>query len=495
MANQLIVKRIDLESGGFNIVVLNEKFAKENNIHEHDRIKIIKGKQGLVVSTNHSKAMVKHDEIGVFEDTARKLKLKNKQKVKYEHIRKPKSLNYIKKKLDGEELTKKEIKEIVKNIVDNTLSQVELTFFVAGIHTKELTSDETKYLTQAIVETGKTLKLNKKIILDKHSIGGICGNRTTPIIVSILASLGYTIPKTSSKAITSPAGTADTMQVFCSVSHPINKLKEIIKKTNACLAWGGAVEMAAADDKLIKIRVPLRLDPWGLLLSSVMAKKLAVGATHLIVDIPIGEEAKIKSLGEANHLKRMFEILGEKLGIKTIAWVSDGSQPIGNGIGPCLEARDILLVLENKGPKDLKEKSLTMAGMLLDFVKGGKRGYDIAKRALESGKALKKFKEIIKAQGGNQDIKPKDIITGKFKWDYISKKGGTITKIRNRRMAKMARAAGAPADKAAGVYLNYHVNSGIKKNDVLFTIYSDNKFKLSKAVEIAKEEPVIIIVK
>jgi len=335
-----------------------------------------------------------------------KRNIKDKQTVNVEYEFKPKSIGYIKKKLDGYRLNEEEINEIVKDAVNNALTQVDLTYFISACFTRELNIKEIVYLTKAIADNGSKLELNKKIVVDKHSSGGTPGNRTTMLITPIVAAAGLTMPKTSSRAITSAAGTSDVMECLAKVDFSVSQIKKIVEKTNACMVWSGSIDLASADDIFIKIEHPLSLDPTGMLLSSIMAKKRAVGATHVLIDIPWGEGAKIEDEKKALKLKKLFKKVARKLGIKVKIMLSDGSQPIGKGIGPALEARDVLYVLMNDdmAPEDLKEKAIKMSGMILEMA--GKGDEKTAREILESGKAYDKFKEIIKAQEGNPDIKP-----------------------------------------------------------------------------------------
>lgn len=287
------------------------------------------------------------------------------------------------------------------------------------------------------------------------------------------------------------SGTADTMEVLAPVSHSIEKIKEIVKKTNACMVWGGALELATADDKLIKLERPLSLDPEGVLLASILAKKLAVGATHVLIDIPLGKHAKIHDAKQAKRLKRNFNHLGKLLGMETKVIITDGSQPIGNGIGPALEARDVLSILLNKGPEDLKAKALLMSGILLKMV-GVRNSYQVAKEILESGKAYKKMQEIIKAQGGNPNIKPENIKLGKYNYNYRAKSNGYVSEIKNKLLTKIAKIAGAPKSKGSGIYIYVKLKDKIKNGQILFTIYAENKKDLDYTMDIYKLEPIII---
>ena len=334
------------------------------------------------------------------------------------------------------------------------------------------------------------------MIVDKHCIGGVPGNRTTMIVVPMLAAAGLTVPKTSSRSITSPAGTADTMEVLCPVSIDVKKMKKIVKKANACMVWGGGpMNLAAADDKLIKIRHPLSLDPEGMLLASILAKKAAVGATIVLIDIPLGKQTKIKTKKQARRLKKKFVAIGKKLGMRVKVVVTDGSKPIGNGIGPALEARDVLWLLRGdpRAPRDLRAKSLHVASVMMEMA-GIKNPLETAHVMLETRLAYKKMQEIIKLQGGNPNIDPDKIPLGKFTHDIKADKTGIIDSINNKTISKIARVAGAPEDKGAGLYLHKTVGHRVAEGDVLFTIYAESEQKLGYALHILELMDGIVII-
>ncbi|MFH0868351.1 MAG: AMP phosphorylase [Candidatus Woesearchaeota archaeon] len=482
------VKDVDIATGGPLVAILNEKDAMKFDIHYLDRIKIKKGKkiETVAASITTSPKTVPEGSIGVYEEVITSLKLKNNDKVSIQLARKPLSIDFIKKKLDGRSLTKKEINQIVWDIVNNKLSTSELTFFVAACYTNLMSINETIMLTKAMARQGNILKLNKYPIIDKHSIGGIPGNRTTMILVPILAAAGLTIPKTSSRSITSPAGTADTMEVLAKVTFSIKKMKQIITKTNGCIVWGGSLNLAPADDKIINVEKTLEIDAESQLLASIMAKKYSVSSTHILIDIPVGSGTKISNKTEALKLKKDFETIGKKLRKHVKVIITDGSQPIGNGIGPALEARDVLWVLtrDKRRPMDLEKKCVAMAHEILRMV-GIKEGKDKAIKILNSGKAYKKMKEIIKAQQG-KIFSPECIKIGKFKYDVKANKRGTITSIDNKIISRIARIAGAPLNKRAGIYLYKHVRNEVKKGQKLFTVYSESSYKLEFAKEFLK---------
>ncbi len=480
---------MDIATGGTLVAILNKKDALKFDLHYTDRIKIIKGKkiETVVVDIAENNKVVPQGSIGVFEEVTDSLKLKKNDKVSIKLARKPLSIEFIKKKLDGIKLTRKEIDQIVWDIVHNKLSNTELTYFVAASYTNVMSIDETIMLTKAMSKYGDTLKLNKYPVVDKHSIGGIPGNRTTMVLVPIIAAAGLTMPKTSSKSITSPAGTADTMEVLAKVSFPISKMKQIIEKTNACMVWGGSLNLAPADDKIINVERPLDIDAESQLLASIMAKKHSVSSTHILIDIPTGKGSKVKNKLEALHLKKDFEEIGKKLKKHIKVIITSGKQPIGNGIGPALEARDVLWLLKRdpRRPLDLEKKCLLMASEIFKML-GIKNGRKKALEILNSGKAYKKMVEIIKAQHGKL-INPDKIKIGKFTYDIRSNKNGIVKSINNKIIARVARIAGAPNNKGAGIYLYKHVGNKVKKKEKLFTIYSENKEKLNYVKDIIKQ--------
>jgi len=488
---RLKVKDVDIATGAELIVIINQEDAELMDLHHLDRVKVKHGKrvETCVINIAESKKVVSPKYIGLFEEVLDSVKVKNGQYVDIKPAGKPLSLEYIRKKLDGEKLTHDEIHQIVWDIVHNKLSDTEITYFVAAGYTNKLDLQETVWLTEAMAYEGDVLKFNTKPIMDKHCVGGVAGNRTTMIVVPIIAAAGLKIPKTSSRSITSPAGTADTVEVLANVSVTIKKMKKIVNKTKGCFVWGGSLNLAPADDKIIHVERPLSIDARSQLLASVLSKKASVSASHLLIDIPIGEGSKMPDKKKAIQLKKDFIKVSKALGIKIKVILTDGTEPIGNGIGPALEARDAVKLLQRREdrPMDLEQKSLLMAGIMLEM--GGKsrkgHGYALAKEILDSGKAYTKFIEIIKAQGG-KEIQPEKIWCGTVKYDFKASKSGTIKKINNTSISKIARAAGAPKDKGAGMYLYKHVNDKVKKGEPIFTIYAHNENKMQFAKDVLK---------
>ncbi len=336
-----------------------------------------------------------------------------------------------------------------------------------------------------MVMTGKTLSLNVAQIVDKHSIGGVPGDKTTLLVVPIIASSGLIIPKTSSRAITSAAGTADRAETIMPVDLEISEMKDVIPKTNGCIVWGGALDLAPADDIFVKTEYSLCIDP--LLLPSIMSKKKAVGATHLIVDIPTGRGAKVKTIGEGYLLAKDIIELGKRLGIHCHCVLTYGEQPIGNAIGPALEARETLNVLMNKSQvPDLIDKACHVAGSIFEIT-GKKNGFALAKEILFQEKQKKKLRDLILHQGGQSKIKPDDFVIGTNTFEYHSKDEGQVLWTDNSIVVDIARAAGAPKNKGSGIIFNKKNGDKVSKNDLLFTVYSEKSQKLSRAEQIIDE--------
>ncbi|MFB6246825.1 MAG: thymidine phosphorylase [Candidatus Pacearchaeota archaeon] len=475
---------------GLPVAMMNKKTAAKMGVNTRGRISL---KTNSDESSEYStlvdiiEGLVKEDEIAISKEMKEKMGLKKEgQEVDVNLTGSPYSLNYIKKKLESKRLSKEEVESIISDIVGNELSQPETSLFVSAMYVNGMTFKETTYLIDAIVKQGHTLNLGNKIVADKHSIGGIPGNRTTPLVVSICAAAGLTMPKNSSKAITSAAGTADTVETLTNVEFSVKELEKIVKKAGASLAWGGSVGMVPADSKIIRVEKMIQLDPRAQLLASIMSKKLAVGSNHIIIDIPYGSTAKVTKK-EAEKLRQEFNKLGKhyKIEIKVVLTKADG--PIGRGIGPVLEMKDILGILnpEEKGPRDLEDKSVFLAGNLLEMSEKAEKGKgeQKAREILHSGEAFEKFKEIIKSQGG----KIKDLKSGSYKEEIYAGKSGKIKNVDNQLVNSVARNAGCPADKKAGICLEISKGEKVKKNEKLFTIFAESKSRLEAAKNFCKE--------
>lgn len=481
----LKVKFLGLESGGKPIVILNTEDAGDLGVHSLDRVRVSYKKNSVTAIVNVTEKIVEKGTIGLHEEVRTILGLKKEELVEVEVAKFPQSLYFIRNKLKGRKLNYDEIKQIVKDVVERSLTDVEISAFVTTLHNTGLDLDEATSLSLAMVEIGKKLKLKRKIICDKHSAGGLPGDKTTLLLVPIIASLGLTIPKTSSRAITSPAGTADRAACLMPVNLTVEEMEKVVEKTNGCIVWGGTLQLAPADDIFIQVEYPLGIDP--LLLPSIMAKKKAVGVTHLVIDIPTGRGAKVKTIGDADLLAKDFIELGRRVGIKVRCAVTYGEQPVGYSIGPALEAKEALEVLcRRKVVNDLEEKACSLAEMLLTMV--GKRNSEhLVKAALNSRKAMKKMFEIIEAQGGKR-INPEDVEVGDYKLEIKSERKGTVLWMDNNGISELARATGAPKDKGAGIILHKKLGDSVRKEEKVLTIYAEKLRKLERASKFLTEE-------
>ncbi len=388
----------------------------------------------------------------------------------------PASISALHRKLGGERLGRDDFASIVHDIAEHRYSKIELTAFVVACNRDELDREEVYFLTEAMIAAGKRLNWHEGLVVDKHCIGGIPGNRTSMLIVPIVAAHGMICPKTSSRAITSPAGTADTMEVLAKVELPIAQLQGIVRAHHGCLAWGGTAHLSPADDVLISVERPLSLDSPGQMVASILSKKIAAGSSHLVLDIPIGPTAKVRSMPEAQRLRRLFEYVAKRTHLSLDVVITDGRQPIGNGIGPVLEARDVMRVLENdpRAPVDLRQKALRLAGRLIECnpdVRGGD-GFAIARDILDSGRALAQMNAIITAQG-SKHFDHNQPQLGALSFDVLAPEDGVVTAIDNLHIARIASLAGAPKVQSAGVDLLRKMGDAVRTGESLYRVYAD----------------------
>lgn len=448
--------------------------------------------QHLIASLNIiTSDLISADEVGFSESAWQRLQLNHDDPIWLSHPKPVQSLSYVRAKVYGHELTDLQFQSIINDIVDGRYADVHLAAFITACGDDSLNDNEITSLTQAMVKSGNTVDWKLPMVVDKHCVGGLPGNRTTPIVVSILTACGLTVPKTSSRAITSPAGTADTMETLTEVSLTMEQMQHVVDSQGGCLAWGGAMHLSPADDMLIQVERALDIDSEGQLIASVLSKKIAAGATHVLIDIPVGPTAKVRSQEAAERLAESFQTVAKNLGLTLETLLTDGSQPVGRGIGPALEAHDLLAVLHNAttAPQDLRIRSTQVAGAMLAMVKDMsiEEGIALAEEKLTSGAAWDKFRAICEAQGGlrNPPVAP-------YRYALVAKHTGTVSRIDNRLLAKIAKLAGAPADPAAGVEICTKLGDHVECQDVLMMIHSENAGELNYAVEYLNEHLQVI---
>jgi thymidine phosphorylase len=487
----LKLKRIAIDAYGENIAYLSrdcvayraEEFqalAKIEVFHKERRI-------NAVLNVVDNASIVDTDELGLSEHAFARLGLAAGTRVRVAQATRPESLESVRAKIAGAPLSPEAIGAIIRDITDKRYSKMEIAAFLVA-SAGSMSDGEILALTRAMAQSGTRLAWPEPLVVDKHSIGGIPGNRTSMIIVPIVAAHGLLIPKTSSRAITSAAGTADAMEVLCRVDLDVETMRSVVGRARGCLAWGGHVNLSPADEILISVERPLAVDTREQMVASILSKKLAAGSTHLVIDIPVGPTAKVRSTEEARRLCKLFESIGKRVGLTLEVMVTDGSQPIGGGIGPLLEAREAMAVLRNdaEAPQDLREKAITLAGRILEFGPGleAGEGERRARALLRSGAALKAMERIVDAQGRRETEPP----LGKLTFDVPSPRHGIVEAIDCYRIGRIARLAGAPLEKGAGIRLFRKTGAAVEAGEPLYRIHAGFPADFEFARSLAEED-------
>ncbi|MCV0426477.1 MAG: thymidine phosphorylase family protein [Roseibium sp.] len=462
-------------------VCLSEGFSAQTRIR-------VSYKDQSVIATLFQTApdLLEHGEIGLSEAAWHRLGVQAGENVSVCHPRPLESLSKLRSKIYGRPLEADAVSSIFQDIVAGRYSDIHLASFITACSARPLDHSEMVAFTGAMIDAGDRLQWERYPVVDKHCVGGLPGNRTSPIIVAIVTACGLTMPKTSSRAITSPAGTADTMETLAPVDLDLAAMRRVVEKEGGCIAWGGAVRLSPADDTLIRVERALDLDSEGQLVASVLSKKIAAGSTHVILDLPVGPTAKVRSQSAAHALSRDLIAVALAFDVEARTVISDGRQPIGRGIGPALEARDVLSVLQGaaEAPRDLRDKSIALAGHLLEL--GGTidlgSGVELAEQTLNDGSAWKKFQGICGAQGGMR-TPPKALHCH----PVFAKETGKVTAIDNRRLAKVAKLAGAPGAKAAGLEIHARIGAAVDVGEPLYTIHAEAPGELDYSLEYVQE--------
>lgn len=481
---QLKLKWLGIDTYRETVIYMHKDcpVCRAEGFEVHARIRVTLGDKSILATINHiSNGLLEPNEASLSQYAWKLLGAKEGDTVQLGYAKHLMSLSYVRSKVHGNSLKPNEIREIIHDIADGRYTNIHTAAFLTACASNPFNESEIIDLTRSMKEVGESLSWDHQLIVDKHCVGGLPGNRTTPIVVSIVSSFGLTMPKTSSRAITSPAGTADMMETLAPVDLSLEQIKQVVEKEKGCIVWGGAVDLSPADDIIIQVENALGLDSLGQVIASVLSKKLSAGSSHVVIDIPVGPTAKIRSVERAQRLEHLFQVVAKALGLTLTIIKSDGSQPVGRGIGPALEAFDVLKVLQNEAdaPRDLRERALTLAGMILEFspeVEKGK-GLALATAILDSGQAWKKFQAICEAQGGLREPPQ-----ASYTHSVLSRIRGRVIGIHNRSISYLAKLAGAPHDKAAGVVLHTPLETFVEKGDKLFTIHSESKGALHYAM-------------
>ncbi|MBP9691718.1 MAG: thymidine phosphorylase family protein [Alphaproteobacteria bacterium] len=478
----LKVRRLGIDTRKHLVIYMRDDCAicRSEGFRSEARIKVTFGKRWIIATLNViTSEILRKEEIGLSESTWEKLGSKEGDEVIVSHADPLDSFGYVRAKLYGKTLTTSDFKNIMRDMTEGRYSDIQLSSFITACI--DLSEKETISLTKTMAETGRQLKWDHNHIVDKHCVGGLPGNRTSMLVVPILAAHGLTIPKTSSRAITSPSGTADTMEVLAPVNLSVEAMEKVVEKEGGCIVWGGSVDLSPVDDVLVQVERALDLDSSSQLVASVLSKKVAAGSTDVLIDMPIGPTAKVRSKKEAHFLKSLFLSVGKAMGLNIHIVMTDGLQPVGRGIGPVLEARDVLSVLrgERKSPQDLRERSLFLAAKIMEFCCGHspEEAALEAQKILDDGRALKKFEAICEAQGGMRELHFAPLTSV-----ITAKRDGIVTNIDNRLIARIAKLAGAPDSPAAGIDLHTPLGMHVEKGHPLFTVHATTKGELDQAL-------------
>jgi thymidine phosphorylase len=449
----------------------------------HSRIQVRIGIKG-VVATLHvvDGDILGTDEISLSESAWQMLGAHEGGHAIVSHPQPSAAEGLLRAKVMGNRLGAADFTRLVTDLVHGQLSDLHLAALVTACSGDRLDIDETIHLTRAMIDAGDRLRWRDTVVCDKHCVGGLPGNRTTPIVVAIAAACGLVIPKTSSRAITSPAGTADTMETMAPVDLDLAAMRRVVEQEGGCVVWGGMVRLSPADDILIRIERALDFDSEGLLVASVLSKKAAAGSSHVVIDIPVGPSAKLRSARAAGDLAFRLTRVAESLGMHLQIVMTAGDQPVGRGIGPALEARDVLAVLQRDpgAARDLQERALNIASAVLELggVAATGEGLIMARRTLDSGMAWTKFQAICAAQGGMR-VPP----VARFREQVVSRSAGHVAAFDNRRLSKLAKLAGAPQAPAAGIDLHVHLGDRVDAGQPLFTLHAETSGQLGYALE------------
>jgi thymidine phosphorylase len=489
--NFLQLKRMHIDTHQEPVIYMHKDchVCRSEGFYAHSRVRITTGKSSIIATVNMvTNGDLSRQEVGLSESAWRLLTAEEGEKAYFSHAKPADSMSAVRGKVYGTRFNEHSTKHIIHDITRGYYSDIQLASFITSCAGNRLNTEEIIFLTKAMVDAGSQLDWGSEKVMDKHCVGGLPGNRTTPIVVAIVCAAGLIMPKTSSRGITSPAGTADTMETLAPVTLTIDQMRSVVEQEGGCIAWGGSVSLSPADDILIRVERALDLDSEGQLVASVISKKVAAGSTHALIDLPVGITAKVRDIEYANKLAYQLEKTSEALGLKASCLITDGQQPVGYGIGPALEAQDIIAVLQNSplAPQDLRQRALTIAAKILEMGEAASvdQGMKLATELLNSGKAWAKFQAICDAQGGMTE--PPEAA---HRYEVRSDKQGVVCYINNRFISKLAKLAGAPSAPAAGILFKTRLGEMVDVGTPLFELHAETKGELEYAIDFLASHP------
>lgn len=494
--NTLRLRRLGIDTYHEPVVFMRSDchICRSEGFESRSRV-LVRYRDKTVIATLNviTSELLGEDEAALSESAWSILDAREGEDISLSHPTPVESLSQVRAKIYGKRVDDAGMAAIIRDIADRKYADIHLAAFITACAGDRLDTAETTALTKAMIAVGRRISWGRTPIVDKHCVGGLPGNRTTPIVVAMVAAHGLTMPKTSSRAITSPAGTADTMETLAPVMLGAEAMRRVVEREGGCIVWGGAVQLSPADDILIRVERPLDIDSEGQMVASILSKKAAAGSTHVIVDMPVGATAKVRSTEAAQSLRTLMTNVGQAVGLDVRVAITDGSQPVGRGIGPALEAHDVLAVLQNEanGPRDLRDRAANLAGQIIEFAGNAPPGMGLALAydLLADGRAWRKFQAICEAQGGIRNP-PRAAHTHAV--PAIA--AGRVVSIDNRRLARTAKLAGAPRAPAAGLELHTPLGARVERGQPMFTLHAEAPGELAYALEyLSSQTPIVVI--
>lgn len=407
-------------------------------------------------------------------------------------------VDLIEKKRDGNELSKEEIEYIVTNYTNGKIPDYQVSALLMAIFYQDMTNEEITNLTLAIANSGDVIDLSslEGIKVDKHSTGGV-GDTTTLILAPLVASVGVTVAKMSGRGLGYTGGTLDKLEAIPGFQIELSdeEFVRIVNESKVAVI-GQSGNLAPADKKLYALRdVTATVDSLPLIASSIMSKKIAAGADAIVLDVTTGDGAFMKNIEDARRLAKTMTSIGKLANRETVAVISDMSEPLGEAIGNSLEVVEAIETLQGNGPEDLVEMCYALGSQMVVLAGKAKttdEARTLLQEALESGKALAKFKEMIQNQGGDPAIveHPERILTARYTMELPAKQSGVVSKIVANELGIAAMMLGAgrktkeeDIDHAVGLKLHKKIGDTVTKGESLLTIYSNDE-EITSVIEL-----------
>ena len=486
----LALKHIPVCSFDENIAYLNKDCSiyKIDNISSLTRVEIHGGKNSVYAFLQlvEGNKIVKPNELGLNSEAFEKVGSPEGTKVSLSLATPAPSLSAVRRKVLGNVLSAKDYAAIVSDIANNRYSNADIAAFLVAVGSF-FTPSEIVDFTEALSDT-KILEWEREdIVVDYACIDEPIGGKADLLVAAIVAAYGLPMPKIVFPRSIIGSSLINTMKVFADVDLDLDDFKRQVWEKRAAIVSADKLDICLADKIITQVERQSGIYTMERNVASMIANKIAAGVTHLLVDIPVGARAKIKNTSEAMRLRKLIEYVCDICNVRVDIAVTDGSEPLGYGVGAVLEARDIMKVLKNEddAPDDLKEKSLFLAGRILEFddkLRGG-QGYLVAKELLRTGKALEAWEQIVSAQGEKD---PEAL--GHLTRDVVAVKAGKVKRINANLMNKIAVLAGAGQYLGAGVEMFRKCGDSVASGDVLYRIYSCNSNDFSLALNMLEDE-------